>query len=222
MYSPKYVLYNMLFYKNINHLLINVKQPDYMNHISQNLQAILSYNKEVSVINTYYTSDKEFILSKPFISENNTVFTFSYMNLTKSNEFFSHYWWFKLKSSESFKKNKIQNIGQKLNKHIFEEAFNKLSSYQQNEYNQYGKKLIFGEDIVIFAEKKYDALKWISNKLDIDNTKSNIVIRSPIMYTNINAIPEKVAGMTYVKTISPYQVIEWVTNKSFQKNPNGI
>ena len=35
MYSPKYVLYNMLFYKNINHLLINVKQPDYMNHISQ-------------------------------------------------------------------------------------------------------------------------------------------------------------------------------------------
>ena len=82
--------------------------------------------------------------------------------------------------------------------------------------------MIFGEDIVIFAEKKYDALKWISNKLDIDNTKSNIVIRSPIMYTNINAIPEKVAGMTYVKTISPYQVIEWVTNKSFQKNPNGI
>ena len=42
------------------------------------------------------------------------------------------------------------------------------------------------------------------------------------MYTNINAIPEKVAGMTYVKTISPSQVIEWVTNKSFQKNPNGI
>ena len=108
MYSPKYVLYNMLFYKNINHLLINVKQPDYMNHISQNLQAILSYNKEVSVINTYYTSDKDFILSKPFISENNTVFTFSYMNLTKSNEFFSDYWWFKFKSSESFKKKKFK------------------------------------------------------------------------------------------------------------------
>ena len=63
------------------------------------------------------------------------------------------------------------------------------------------EKLIFGEDIVIFAEKKYDALKWVSNKLDIDNTNNNIVIRSPIMYTNINAIPEKVAGMTYVKTI---------------------
>ena len=117
----------MLFYKNINHLLINVKQPDYMNHISQNLQAILSYNKEVSVINTYYTSDKDFILSKPFISENNTVFTFSYMNLTKSNEFFQTIGGSNSKSSESFKKNKIQNIGQKLIKHIFEEAFNKLS-----------------------------------------------------------------------------------------------
>ena len=75
---------------------------------------------------------------------------------------------------------------------------------------------IFGEDIVIFAEKKEDGLKWTSNDLDVINSNNNIVIRTPIMYTSIDAVPKRVAGMTYVKVISPAQVIEWITNKSFQ------
>jgi len=216
MYSPTLLFYNVLFYKNTNKFFLEVTQPDYMNHISQNLQGILSNNKDISVINKYYSSKQDFIYSKPFIDKNNTVVTHSYINLNKSTDFFSKYWWFKLKSSESFKKCSTPNIGKEMNEYIFEETFNKLSSYIQNEYKKNGKKIIFGEDIVIFAEKKDDGLKWTSNDIDVINSNNNIVIRTPIMYTSIDAVPKRVAGMTYVKVISPAQVIEWITNKSFQ------
>ena len=36
------------------------------------------------------------------------------------------------------------------------------------------------------------------------------------MYTPIEGVPKRVAGMAYVKVISPEQVIDWIIHTSFQ------
>ena len=188
------------------------KTPVYMNFIAQNLQEMLS-DDTFTVINTHYTSSEEFIYSKPLIIDNNTVLTHSFINLNKPSDIFSKYLWLKMKRAESFNKCGKLNIAKEMNQWIFNEIFNKLPNYQQKKYNVYGKKMIFDTDIITKAEKRPE---WLDYDLHIDSNKNNIIVKSPVMYTPIEGVPKRVAGMAYVKVISPEQVVDWVTHKSFQ------
>ena len=143
------------------------KTPTYMNFIAQNLQEMLS-DDTMTVINTHYTSSKEFIYSKPLIVDNNTVLTHSFINLNKPSDILSKYLWLKMKRAESFNKCGKLNIAKEMNQWIFNDIFNKLPSYQRKKYNVYGKKMIFDTDIITKAEKRPE---WLDYDLYIDSNK---------------------------------------------------
>ena len=210
-------IYKMMKSRAMVSLYEQVKSPTFMDVISQRLQGIICEDKDVSVTHIHHVCDLNFLYSKPLFY-NETVLTHSYMEPRPTRDFFSQYIWFKFKSSESFPKKKSNKkrgcIAQEMNRWIFDQTFNKLSIYQQKNYNEYGKKMLFDSDIIAKPGRNTE---WIDTHLHVDNKfDSYVIIKSPVMHTPNEGVPKRFAGMTYVKVISPAQVIDWVTHESFK------
>jgi hypothetical protein len=187
------------------------------NFISEKINYLqnLMLNNVFKIYNIFHSDFDNFIYSKPHITDlgvvtqsfvdvfipinTEGVVTQSYINYTNTYNFSDHLW---LK----MKRGSIIVNASVINSYIFDGMYKKLTKNQKNRYKKYGKKIFFGEDIY--------SKNWITDKLSITYNSENITISSPVLLTDSN-ISSRYANMYYVKVLTPAQIYNWLTVKSF-------
>ena len=84
-----------------------------------------------------------------------------------------------------------------------------LSDKQKENYEKFGKKLLFSQDIVSYKN-------WLTDSINVLYSKSNVTIKSPILITNTSGIFERYQNMFYIKVLSPQQIYEWIVCESLK------
>jgi len=94
-----------------------------------------------------------------------------------------------------------------INKKALEWALSKANQSALDDYNKYGKKLVFGEDM-----SKGAGPLWIWTYLTFaDNKdKTETLVASPYMSTSATYWEPQVRGFHYCKLLNPSRALEWI------------
>jgi hypothetical protein len=116
--------------------------------------------------------------------------------------------WVKLKHDGNL------TTAKRMNEATFQEAYVSLSEEEKAEYDKNGKKMIFGDDIII--PKFTGGLGWVLMPLiTLRNGDGNLVIRSPVLRTETG--DGLYDGRFNAKILSKAQALEWLLQNAFQK-----
>jgi len=98
-------------------------------------------------------------------------------------------------------------------------AYNHLSKQAKSNYDQFGVKLVTGDDMGPYNEGPL----WIWTLMDYKKSKDkqSVVVRSPMMRTPTDYFIGSAAGFHYCKVLSPFKAIEWMMLDGLYDN-NGI
>lgn len=159
-----------------------------------------------NITNVYEVNNENFLhflYSKPNYL-GNSVFIQTYYNITDRYHFKNHLW-LKMKHNGN-----APNITAKdFNKLTFTYVYSMLSGKQKKTYEEFGKKLLFGEDIISYKN-------WLTDSINVLYSKSNVTIKSPILITNTTSLEPRYQNMFYVKVLSPQQIYEWIVCESLK------
>lgn len=162
----------------------------------------------------------KFITSHP--SNKNNLLQISVLSTLKNNilSFISTK---KISNSEIWLKlcktdEQISNPGMKIGENMLSNLVQNLS---EEEKEQYIKKIVFAEDIVINSNIPMCSVLWLCTPISIRYIDTNIVVRVPVLQTPTD-IPEyvkKIFGDSFgnslnVKMLSESQMYEWILVKS--------
>ena len=105
-----------------------------------------------------------------------------------------------------------------VNKRTFQWALETaVSPHARQRYLSEGKQLVFVED----KELTWGP-GWLAAPLEVrplPDDPTTVTVRSPVLYTSLDALPERFAGMCYFKCLSRAQAVEWILHDAFVTVP---
>jgi hypothetical protein len=102
-------------------------------------------------------------------------------------------------------------VGQRcgdINKKALQWALDNASPKAVARYNDYGKKLVIGDDLGPYNEGPLWIWTYLSYKDNKDKTETTL--RAPMMRTPTDYPISAAAGFHYCKLLSPFRAIEWI------------
>lgn len=111
----------------------------------------------------------------------------------------------------------VGNRCAEINDEAIKWAYGKLRSQAKSNYDNFGQKLVTGDDMGPYNEGPL----WIWTYMDYKQSKdkTEMVVRSPMMRTPTDYFIQASSGFHYCKVLSPFKAMEWMmTDALFDKN----
>lgn len=116
------------------------------------------------------------------------------------------------------KNEEIINPGMKIGESILEDVIENLSDIEKE---QYKRKIVFAEDIVINSNIPMCSIIWLCTPISITYTSTNIIVRVPVLQTPTEIpdyvkklLGDKFGNSLNIKMLSESQMYEWILVKS--------
>jgi hypothetical protein len=106
-----------------------------------------------------------------------------------------------------------------INDYAIKWAYDNLPKAAKANYDNYGQKLVTGDDMGPYNEGPLWIWTYMSYKQSKDKTQ--MVVRSPMMRTPTDYFISAAAGFHYCKVLSPFKAMEWMYTDALFDN-NGI